>query len=865
MTSARATIRPDRAFAFMLCAWVCSVRMARTNLASFVDDFAARGDEIAFVHWPGLRPVRWSYARLAQACWRFAGELESRGIGHGDRVVIWGRNSPEWVVAFYGALLRGAVAVPLDDGCAADFALRVANQVVPKLLVGASGRSLGNAIPALGLDSLEDEIGRHPSTRVDAADLLPSDLAQIVFTSGTTAEPRGVVITHANVLSNLEPLEREIAKYMKWERVFHPIRFLDLLPLSHVFGQFMGIYVPQLLGGEVHFAESLNPSKIVETIRRERISVCVAVPRILQSLQSMIERDAERRGELEWLHQALVASEGQHPLRKWWRFRRVHREFGWKFWAFVAGGATLEPDVELFWRQLGYAVVQGYGMTETASLVSVNHPFKMSRGSIGKVMPGQELKLGQGGEILVRGGNVTPGYWSGGEAAERVDDGWFPTGDIGELDADGNLFFKGRKKTVIVTASGLNIYPEDLEAALRSQPEIRDSMVVEIEGTAGPEPAAAVIADDADGAARAVGRANATLADYQQIRTWAVWPDRDFPRTSTQKIRRPAVVEFMRARAAGRTVDAGPDALTELLARVSQSSSASVGAKATLGGDLGLDSLARVELLSALEDRYQVDIDESAFTAATTVGDLENLLTGRATGTEPPPHRYPRWPQWWWVRAIRLAVLYGVILPLAFVMCRCAVRGRDRLASLVGPVIFMSNHVVRTDAGLILSVLPGRFRRNVAIAMSGEMLAEWLQPPPGTGWIERLRLLAQYVLVLALFNVFPLPQRTGFRRSFAFAGELVDRGYSVLVFPEGARTPDGEIHAFRSGAGILADELGVPVVPVRIHGLYEVKLTGRKFVKPGAVTIAFGEPIEFEATDDPGRSASLIEAAVRSL
>lgn len=839
--------------------------MARTNLASYVDDFAARGDEIAFVHWPGLRPVRWSYARLATACWRFARELESRGIRHGDRVVIWGHNSPEWVAAFYGTLLCGAVAVPLDEACAADFAARVANQVAPKLLVCASGRSLGDAVPVLGLEALEDAIAHHPAARFAAVDLQPSDLAQIVFTSGTTAEPRGVVITHANVLSNLEPLEREIAKYLKWERIFHPIRFLDLLPLSHVFGQFMGIYVPQLLGGEVHFADSLNPSKIVETIHRERISVCVAVPRILQSLQSTIERAAERRGELEWLHQALVASEGQHPLRKWWRFRRVHRQFGWKFWAFVAGGATLEPDVELFWRQLGYAVVQGYGMTETASLVSVNHPFKMSRGSIGKVMPGQDVKLGPGGEILVRGGNVTPGYWSGEGTPERLDDGWFSTGDIGELDADGNLFFKGRKKTVIVNASGLNIYPEDLEAALHAQPEIRDCLVVEVEGSAGPEPAAAVIADDADGASRAIARANATLADFQQIRTWALWPDRDFPRTSTQKIRRPAVVEFMSAKAAGRSVDATPDALADLLARVSRAGDAAVGERATLGGDLGLDSLARVELLSALEDRYQVDIDESAFTAATTVGDLEKLLTGPSNDEGAPPHRYPRWPQWWWVRAIRLAVLYGVMLPLTFVMCRCAVRGRDRLASLAGPVVFMSNHVVRTDAGLILSVLPGRFRRNVAIAMSGEMLAEWLRPPPGTGWIERLRLLAQYVLVLALFNVFPLPQRTGFRKSFSFAGDLVDRGYSVLVFPEGARTPDGEIHTFRSGAGILADELGVPVVPIRIHGLYEVKLTGRKFVKPGTVTIAFGEPLEFEATADPARSASIIEASVRSL
>lgn len=839
--------------------------MGRTNLASFVDEFAARGDEIAFVHTPGLRPVRWSYRRLAQASWQFARELEAREIGRGDRVVLWGRNSPEWVAAFYGSLLRGVVAVPLDDTCTIDFAQKVVRQVAPRLLVAANGRAVDADTPVLPLESLEQSLAARDSAPYPATKLDTSSLAQIVFTSGTTAEPRGVLITHANVLSNLEPLEREIAKYLKWERPFHPIRFLDLLPLSHVFGQFMGLYVPQILGGEVHFADSLNPSKIVETIRRERISVCVAVPRILQSLQAWIERSVEDPGALEAFHRALAESEGQHPLRKWWRFRRIHRQFGWKFWAFVAGGATLDPDVELFWRQLGYAVVQGYGMTETASLVSVNHPFKMSRGSIGKVMPGQDVKLGPEGEILVRGTNVTPGYWSLDATPVRNGEEWFPTGDVGELDADGNLFFKGRKKTVIVTAAGLNIYPEDLESALRAQPEVRDCLVVEIDTPAGPAPAAALLVNDEAAASHAVTRANLVLSDAQRIRTWAVWPDRDFPRTSTHKIRRPVVVEFMRAHAAGRTVAGAPDALADLIGRVSRTNGAGAESTATLGGDLGLDSLARVELLSTLEDRYQVDIDESAFTSATTVADLERLLSGAGASHEPPAHIYPRWPQWWWVRAIRVAVLYGISLPTAYVMCRCAVRGRDRIDALDGPLLFMSNHIVRTDAGLILTVLPGRFRRNLAIAMSGEMLREWLHPPPGTSLLERLRLRIQYVLVLALFNVFPLPQRTGFRQSFAFAADLVERGYSVLVFPEGSRSPDGELHEFKSGAGILAAALGVPVVPVRIDGLYAVKLTGRKLVRPGAVTISFGEPMAFSSTDDPVVTAARIEDAVRSL
>jgi long-chain acyl-CoA synthetase len=506
-------------------------------------------------------------------------------------------------------------------------------------------------------------------------------------------------------------------------------------------------------------------------------------------------------------------------------------------------------------------------MTETASLVSVNHPFRMSRGSIGKAMPGQEVKLGPGGEILVRGKNVTPGYWTG-EADERPDpDGWFHTGDIGELDADGNLFFRGRKKRVIVASNGLNVYPEDLEAALDAQPEVRASVVVEVAGANGPEPAAALIVrDGAADAAAAVERANASLAEFQRIRTWAIWPDRDFPRTATQKVRTPAVQEFFEARARGEAATVGePDTLAAVIARVAGGGGARLDDSASLGADLGLDSLARVELLSAIEDRYQVDVDESAFTAATTVADLERLLDRTTGAPEAERHRYPRWAQSAVVRAVRLVVLYAVMLPVTFLMCRVAVRGRDRLAALGGPALFVSNHVASADAALIMSALPGTFRRRMAIAMSGEMLRGWLEPPPGTPLVTRLQYWFQYYLVVALFNVFPLPQRSGFRRSFAFAGELVEKGYSVLVFPEGARTPDGDIHAFRSGAGILAGNLSVPTVPVRISGLYEAKLRGRKFVPPRSVTVAFGEPMNPEATEDAADVAAQLEAAVRAL
>src|ERR687890_1772071 len=216
-------------------------------------------------------------------------------------------------------------------------------------------------------------------------------------------------------------------KYMKWIRLVGPLRFICLLPLSHVFGQFMGILVPQLTGGEVIFLNALNPSEIVNTVKGRRVNVVVTVPRLLDSLREHVERREETRGLLADLRRRIERAAGAHPLRRLWLARRIHNYFGWRLWAFVTGGATLSAETETFWRRLGFAVVQGYGMTETASLVTVNHPFKTGRGSIGKTLRGQEVKLDESGEILVRGANVSPGYWRGpdgqGAAGETFEDG----------------------------------------------------------------------------------------------------------------------------------------------------------------------------------------------------------------------------------------------------------------------------------------------------------------------------------------------------------------------------------------------------------------------------------------------------------
>ena len=801
--------------------------MPRQSLIDYLQEYPRHGRSTAFVRRSGYRTSRTSYRDVAGLAAQCAREFERLGIAPGDRILLWGRNSAEWVAAYFGCILRGAVAVPMDQGAAAEFAGRVARQVDARLLlVDRENLPIGEQRPVIVFDSLREVVGQHSSEPYVSSFLTRSSIAQIIFTSGATAEPKGVVISHGNILANLEPLETGIQPYLKWEHFVHPLKFLDLVPVSHVFGQFMGVWIPPLLGASVYFQDSLNPSEIISTIRRERVSVLVAVPRVLEALQGKIERDLEAEGALETFRKDFDAAENEKVPRRMWRFRKIHRRFGWKFWAVISGGATLDLETERFWGRIGFAAIQGYGLTETTSLVSVNHPFRIGRGSIGKVLQGREVKLDENGEILVRGENIAAGYWEDGEtlaAAKNGEDaGWFHTGDLGALDAQGNLYFKGRKKNVIVTAAGMNVYPEDLEALLRREPEVKDCVVVGLERGGNAEPCGVLLLNDEKRvkqprhAAGIVARVNESLAEYQRMRSWFLWPEADFPRTSTGKpklaeIRASVEAQWGNGDGAGNW-PATTGGIGELIARVKGGGN-EVDPNANLDSDLRLSSLDRVELLGAIEDRYQVDLNETRFASARTVGELESLVRGSS------PVRsefvFPRWAQRWPVTWIRTFFYYLLTWPATHLMAHPRVLGRENLRGVKGPVLVISNHVIYLDVGFVLAALPVRLRHRLAVAMGGERLAEMRRPPREWFFLRRWLQRMNYFLVVSLFNVFPLPKKSGFRESFRFAGDLADRGWNILVFPEGDLTPDGKLQPFRAGIGLLASNLKLPVVPMR--------------------------------------------------
>ncbi|HWY42194.1 MAG TPA: AMP-binding protein [Candidatus Sulfotelmatobacter sp.] len=847
--------------------------MPRTNLVGLLDSFVRYGGDPAVVQKRGYRREKQTYAELRACALLQSRVLSDRGIGPGDRVLLWGANSAEWIACFWAIQLCGAIGVPMDAGASLEFVQRTVRDAGVKLILRDRGLAqFENVIPSLIFDDLKTT----PATRrgaknpyANAGDQSQRNtVAEILYTSGTTTEPRGVVLTHGNFLANLEPIEKGIAEYKKYERWLHPLRFVSLVPLSHVFGQFMTLFVPSLLGATVILESSTNPLEIMRTIKKERATVLIAVPRMLDALRAALEREIEQHNWQEWIESAKRDALDESFLRRAWIFRRIHRMFGWRFWAFICGGAALSPETELFFKRLGFAVVQGYGMTETASLISLNHPLRAAEGTVGKILPGREFKLAEDGEILVRGENVSSGYWEEGQVRAANESEWLKTGDLGELDAQGNLRFRGRKKNVIVTPAGLNVYPEDIEAKLREFPEIRDCVVIPVKRGSDMEPCAVLLPrhrDDGSASAGgqvvkecviAIDHANRLLADYQRVRCWVIWPETDFPRTPTGKPRQAVIAsripELLEPEKAGLPA-------TDFLLGLPSSLSP--------GGSLeSLSSLDRVELLSAIEQRYNIELNETAFSEAKTVADVQRLLQQpTAPRTD---YSHPRWAQREPVRWLRLVIYYALVWPATKILGHPRIVGREHLKGVDGPVIVVSNHITRrADIGLILAALPTRFRHHLATAMGGETLLRMRKPPREWFFLKRWSYQLGYFLVTALFNVFPLPQLSGFRESFRFAGESADRGYSVLIFPEGEvnNSEDGRIAQFQSGIGLLAQNLSLPVIPIRLDGVWGMKRERRRLAHIGEITVHIGEPISFRPDTIPEEIALKLQQIVTEL
>lgn len=809
------------------------------------------GPRLALKMRSGMRLEKYTYHQLWKQAQCMAGLLQNRGMETGNRVLLWAPNSPSWVIAYLGVLLGGGVVVPLDVGSTPDFAAKVATQTEPALALLSKAvldSAQGLSVPTLQVEDLR-RLLYHAQGASREPQIKGQDLAEIMYTSGTTGEPKGVMLTHRNLISNVETA-------LQMMPVDPETTVLSLLPLSHMYEQIVGLLIPLRSGASIIYLPSRQPHIVMRALRREGITAMALVPQALQLLMSRIEREVERRGRVGfWRLLHRLAPHLPMGARKF-LFRSVHRELGGHLQFLASGGAYLDPSLAQKWENLGIPVLQGYGTTEATALVTGSDLRHRRLGTVGRVPPGQEVAIAPDGEILIRGENVSVGYWRNPQATKRAyRDGWYCTGDLGYLDPDGYLHFKGRKKNLIVLADGMNVYPEDIENCLNLRPEVQEAVVVGLLQKDGRvEVHAVVLAADPEGVEQAVRETNRLLAPHQQIRGFTVWPGEDFPRTHTLKVKRHEVLEAL-----GKEEKVGKERpevtkkrvevdLRDLVAQTAGVPRKEISPQSTLGLDLGLDSLSIVELLCLIEEEMGIHVEEGRLSPQATVGDLEAILADvqRAEAST----LFPEWPLGFPARAARTLLQQTLMDPLLALLCPIQARGLENLEDLSGPLLFSANHTSHLDTLVVLKVLPRRYRWRLSVAAAADY---WFANP----------LLGSLTALLS--SSFPMARQGNARPSMEHTVDLIDRGWSVLIFPEGTRSPNGDMQPFKPGVGLLAVELGVPVVPIHLRGVYAILPKGSRVPRRGPVEVTIGAPLSFPPGMDHVQAAQQLEREIRRL
>lgn len=823
------------------------------SLIDLFRGFEPLGEKTAFVNRTGVRRLAVSYREFHTLVLKMANLLAKAGVARGDRVLIWGPNSSWWAVAYFGVVIRGAVAVPVDFMSDLARAQSIADLTRAKVIIESRfkpERLTGTATSFL-LEDLQfffegvDPIG-------EIAIVAPEDTAQLIYTSGTTGNPKGVILSHKNLIANLTQIDRQVPI------ITSEFGFLSLLPLSHMFELTGGFLTPLFNGATIVYLRTLKPSAIMRALGEEKIFVIMSVPRLMQLLKTTIERELEEKHLMGvFLFLARFAARLPKGIRRA-LFFPVQNKFGSAFTVFVSGGAPLSPEVFHFWDAMGFTVLEGYGLTECSPVLSVNTMERQVAGSVGPPLPGVTVKV-EGNEILARGDNVFSGYYEN-EPASRdafTKDGWFRTGDLGEIAPDGRLIIKGREKELIVTGSGVNVYPDEVEAVLNRMAGVKESCVIGLDRGGGEEVHAVLLLDGSGAAPEEIlAQANRSLDALHRITGFTLWNEPEFPKTTTLKIKKFAVKEEIKKVAEGGDATVSKDPLINLIARVTGTGAGEIREDSLLVAQLGLTSIGRLELVNSLEQEYRLDIDESRIGPPTRVSDLRQIILKREKPVLKGHFRF--WTNDLFFRGVRwlFDVLFHQPLFKSFVTLK--VEGKEHLKELAGPVLFMANHLSYLDQPAVMFALPPKIRYRCATAAWEEFFFGDFH---GGKRIWR-RFCYQYGTLC--LNLFPLPQSQGFGQSLTFMGKLADAGVNILIFPEGEHSTDGKMHRFQLGLGIMVKELGIPVVPIKIEGTNLVLPPSARLPRRGVVTVTFGKPLRF-GNDEPIEIVKKAEAAVERL
>lgn len=838
--------------------------------------------------------------------------LLAMGLPRGSRVAILSENRPEWVIAYLGAYLSGMIAVPLDTQISpeewqrlledsASQVLFVSGALQPKVEQAPGGAGASRAI--IGFDRLPEnrDARKELAGLIDwayslsAPPPLPecagSDIVTIIYTSGTTGNPKGVPLTHANIMHELRGVFGAI--YTDEHDTL-----LCLLPLQHVLASVINVLVPLYKGGHVVFADTLKRAEILQALEEAGITILATVPQFFYLFHNRIQEELAKRPPMaRRLFRGMLAI-NRFSLR-YLRlnlgkglFSRIHRSFGARLRLFVSGGSALDPKVARDFRDMGFTIIQGYGLTETTGACAVTRVRNNVIGSVGPAIPGVTIKIldpnEEGiGEILIRGPIVTEGYYKNPEATrDSIRAGWFHSGDLGRLDARGNLFITGRKKEVIVLPNGKNIYPDELETHYLQCPYIQEIAVIGVySAQERGEKLHAVIVPNFDHLkAKRIANTREALRDqitalsnrlpqYKRLLSYQIQAD-PLPRTTTRKIKR---LELKRLVEGGQ-LQASENASTGVEAAAPAEASAAdqallasavgqqvvqcltetyhrdapITAAMNLELDLGFDSMERVELLASLEQRLDLRLPEDFGAEIFTLRDLivrleeeagvltrtgaaarqswKAILSEESIDSEDTAPRISG-------TAVSLlkflclkTIYYGLCLPLL----RLRTRGLEHLPRQ-GPYLICPNHQSYMDPFVLIAPLPFSIFRRMFFVGYSALFRSW-----------PMKIAAR------LTHIVPVDPDAHLLRAMKAGAAGLRKGLILCIFPEGGRSFDGTLQPFKKGAAILARELAAPVIPAAIQGTHEVWPRDSMRIRPHKVTITFGPPIrpEDSAADD---------------
>lgn len=796
-----------------------------------------------------------TYSELLGASQRLARELVAEGRPPGGKAVLFANSRPEWVVAYFACAAAGLTVVPLDPQTPLHEVRAIGEFTDAHLYYTTDVSQAGLerelldqweqdcTLTVCDLAALNSYPSPPPGDIIDRA--APDDPASIIFTSGTAVDPKGAVLSHTNFLANgvgvaalLEPLASD--------------RFLSVLPLNAAFEFSSGLLIPLSVGASVTYAGSLNPRRILATIVETQATVMLGIPRLYEMYAEM----ARRR-----------ATTTERPVAD-----ELRDLFGASMRVLVSGGAALDPDVYKDFEDAGLPVHEGYGLTESAPVVTVNPHHGTRRGSVGRALPGTVVRIESPdedgvGEIIASGDSVMSGYYNNELATGlAIRDGWLHTGDLGYLDDDGYLHITGRSKDVIVTSAGKNVYPDEVELRYKGLPHVREMCVVGVRDASGREQVHAVLVVPANEAVdeseadihRAMTAIAANLPSYQRIQH-VHYCARELPKSASLKVNREEVRAFLLSGARDEECHASPvpapdvstgewdpepwqaDIVQEI-ARITEADPTTIRPGHDFDRDLNLDSLMKVELLALLETKLGLAMPEQIALKFQTVQDVMDYVTpllddadhtpveGPVPGVSlealPSKEQESRYLQktdaqraightFRWVTRLVYRTAFGL-----------DGRGLENLPA-DGPYIIAANHSSHLDSAAVISLL-GRSARDLHVLGAKDYFFDGRLK----GWI-----------VSTCLNVLPFDRHENFLRSLGLSQRAVQMGRSLLIFPEGTRSRTGDIAEFKPGLGLLALELGVPVIPTYIHGTYNALPVGRALPRPAPVRVTFGPAV----------------------